>query len=98
MFPIHRILVVEGCTLSGTQCTGGTLKAIDPNNMNKTNIGTIPSDANSIFAGGIGDYLLGIIGVGSGSNTNSDIVFVDLQTPQLLRITNTPTIDEQVVF
>ncbi len=98
-FPAHRILVVEGCTLTPeSECTGGTLKAIDPNNMNKTEIGNVPNDAKYMYAGGIGDYLLGIIGVSSGSETKGDIVFVDLQTPELLRITNTPAVDEQIVF
>ncbi len=97
LFPVS-ILVVEDCNNSSFACTGGSLKLLNPNNLTKTTIGNLPND--TAFAGflGVGNYLLGMINIPVGQETQSDIAFVDIQAPNLIRLTNTTDKDETPLF
>ncbi len=93
-----HVFVVEGCSFSPGKCTGGNLKVINPSDMSTVDLGTLPSDTVGAFVFGIGRYSLGSIELPAGTETQRDIIFVDIQAPALQRITNTPDKQESVFF
>jgi hypothetical protein len=90
-FTVYKLLKVEGS--NGGK--GGTLYAVDPSNLNKINLGNIPSNF-SVGGGGIGDnILLSVYDISNPLQYLYDVFFANLSTPNSLKnITNTPDKNE----
>jgi|GEM_PF-2419101 len=93
-FEIQTILWVEGCSISS--CAGGTLKSLDaPTNTGEIVLGTLPSDISYIDFFEIGQNSLSYTAL----SAVVDILFIKAdQANSLVRVTNTPTINELPVF
>ncbi len=95
----EKLIIVENCSMdsSNSYCFGGDVYIANPSDMSKNQIGSLPTDIKSFFAFGIGRYLLGQ-GNTNISDPKYDIFFISVPDSSLTRITNTPSINEQVLF
>ncbi len=93
---IHRILEVRNVDTSGQIPGGGTLHSVDPSTGNSIPLGQVPQNM-MLFAIGIGKYTL--VSGYDYNNNQADMLVTDVtQQNSLQRLTNTPNVDENIVF
>ncbi len=93
---IHRILEVRNVDTSGQIPGGGTLHSVDPSTGNSIPLGQVPQNM-MLFAIGIGKDTL--VSGYDYNNNQADMFITDVtQQNSLQRLTNTPNINESIVF